>query len=77
MRIHANENFPGDAVVALSAARVGCAHVVTRNSPDFSGSTVPAVSPMELITSVSMNGNCAPLPPLPSPGKEPLEQIAL
>ena len=25
-----------DAVVALSAARVGCAHVVTRNSPDFS-----------------------------------------
>jgi predicted nucleic acid-binding protein len=38
-----------DAVVALSAARVGRAHVVTRNSPDFSGSTVPAVSPMELI----------------------------
>lgn len=38
-----------DAVVALSAARVGCSHIVTRNGPDVSGSPVSALSPAELL----------------------------
>ena len=38
-----------DAVVAISAARTGCSHLVTRNLSDYVGSPIPALSPDDLL----------------------------
>ncbi len=39
-----------DCVVAASASAGGCDLVVTRNSPDFAGSPVPAITPKSFLT---------------------------
>lgn len=38
-----------DAIQSVCAARVRADHIVTRNGKDFSNSSVPAVSPTELL----------------------------
>ena len=38
-----------DSVVAATAGSCGCDYIVTRNVPDFAGSTVPAVTPADFL----------------------------
>lgn len=41
-----------DAIQSVCAARVRADHIVTRNGKDFSNSSVPAVSPTELLKKI-------------------------
>ena len=38
-----------DAVVAVVAEATGSDYIITRNVPDFAGSTVPAITPIEFL----------------------------
>ncbi len=38
-----------DSVVAATADSYGCDYIVTRNTPDFSGSPIPAISPADFL----------------------------
>jgi hypothetical protein len=42
-----------DALVAGIAGATGSDYVVTRNDPDFAGSPVPAITPMEFLEAIA------------------------